>query len=57
MRQICIYGEGKRIAPVFSVRNRNLLISPLMIGSIQFPMEQIANSSIVTFPQIHTYYM
>lgn len=28
---------------------------PLMICSIQFPMEQIANPSIVTLPQIHTY--
>lgn len=28
---------------------------PLLICSIQFPMEQIANPSIVTLPQIHTY--
>lgn len=28
---------------------------PLMICSVQFPREQIANPSIVTLPQIHTY--
>lgn len=46
---------GKRHCPSIQGLKSKPHDPPLMICSIQFPMEQIANPFIVTLPQIHTY--